>query len=143
MDFIRSHRYPFVMKKVFNWSELHLSEVTSYKIHTLIVRWICKVPYFQRIKSSICKKRKSIHMYSRVHKSSDSFFSKILEKPSIVQKKMIPHIKGLHFSMRWSKKKIQNGRLKNSKWPPQKKLIFQLRQFSIFFHENFMDWSLG
>ena len=48
--------------------------------------------------------------YSRVHKSSDSFFSKILEKPSIVQKKMIPHINGLHFSMRWSKKK-------NSKWP--------------------------
>ena len=24
------------MKKVFNWSELHLSEVTSYKIHTLV-----------------------------------------------------------------------------------------------------------
>ena len=32
---------------------------------------------------------------------------------------------------------------KNSKWPTQKTLIFQLRQFSIFFHENFMDWSLG
>ena len=32
MDFIRSH---FVMKEVFNWSEVHLSEVTSYKIHTL------------------------------------------------------------------------------------------------------------
>ena len=28
--------------------------------------------------------------YSRVHKSSDSFFSKILEKPSIVQKKNDP-----------------------------------------------------
>ena len=39
-------------------------------------------------------------MYSRVHKSSDSFFSKILEKPYIVQKKMIPHIKGLDFSQR-------------------------------------------
>ena len=38
--------------------------------------------------------------YSRVHKSSDSFFSKILEKPSIVQKKMILHIKGLDFSQR-------------------------------------------
>ena len=25
----------------------------------------------------------------------------------------------------------------------KKKLIFQLHQFSIFFHENFMDWSLG
>ena len=30
--------------------------------------------------------------YSRVHKSSDSFFSKILEKLSIVQKKMIPQV---------------------------------------------------
>ena len=30
-----TYRYLFVMKKVFNWSELHLSEVTSYKIHTL------------------------------------------------------------------------------------------------------------
>ena len=24
-----------MLKKVFNWSEVHLSEVTSYKIHTL------------------------------------------------------------------------------------------------------------
>ena len=47
MDFIRCKALtswtlfvfnPFVMKKVFNWSELHLSEVTSYKIHTLIGR---------------------------------------------------------------------------------------------------------
>ena len=30
--------------------------------------------------------------YSRVHKSPPPFFSKILEEPSIVQKKMIPHI---------------------------------------------------
>ena len=34
-----------------------------------------------------------------------------------------------------NEKKNQNGRLK-------KKVIFQLRQFSIFFNENFMDWSL-
>ena len=81
--------------------------------------------------------------YSRVHKSSDSFFSKILEKPSIVQKKMIPHINGLGFSLIWSKKKFKMADLENSKWPPQKNLIFQLRQFSIFFHEIFMDWSLG
>ena len=32
-----TYRYLFVMKKVFNCSELHLSEVTSYKIHTLVV----------------------------------------------------------------------------------------------------------
>ena len=34
MDFVRVPVVP-VMKKVFNWSELHLSEVTPYKIHTL------------------------------------------------------------------------------------------------------------
>ena len=38
-------------------------------------------------------------MCSRVHKSPPPFFSKILEKPSIVQKKMIPHINGLGFSL--------------------------------------------
>ena len=37
--------------------------------------------------------------YSGVHKSPPPFFSKILEKPSIVQKKMIPHINGLGFSL--------------------------------------------
>ena len=85
----------------------------------------------------------NIRIYSGVHKSPPPFFSKILEKPSIVQKKMIPHINGLGFSLIWSKKKFKMADLENSKWPPQKNLIFQLRQFSIFFHENFMDWSLG
>ena len=32
---------------------------------------------------------------------------------------------------------------KNSKWPTQKNWDFQLRQFSIFFCENFRDWFLG
>ena len=32
---------------------------------------------------------------------------------------------------------------KNSKWPTKKNLIFQLRQFSLFFRKNFMDWSFG
>ena len=36
------YRYLFVKKNVFNWSELHFSEVTSYKIHTLIQQ--LKVP---------------------------------------------------------------------------------------------------
>ena len=35
--------------------------------------------------------------YSRVHISSDEVFSKILEKPSIVPKKMIPHMKAFGF----------------------------------------------
>ena len=33
---IHYYRYFFVKKKVFNYSELHFSELTSYKIHTLI-----------------------------------------------------------------------------------------------------------
>ena len=45
-------------------------------------------------------KQNNLHStYSRVHKSPPPFFSKILEKPSIVQKKMIPHINGLGFSL--------------------------------------------
>ena len=40
------------------------------------------------------------------------------------------------------KKKNQNQK-KNSKWPTQKNNVFQNRQFSIFFCENFMDRSLG
>ena len=32
---------------------------------------------------------------------------------------------------------------KKIKMADSKKIIFQFRQFSIFFHENFMDWSLG
>ena len=45
--------------------------------------------------------------------------------------------------MRMKQKKFFFFEKKKSKWPTQKKVIFQLRQFSKFFHENFMDWSLG
>jgi hypothetical protein len=34
------YRYLFVKKKVFNWSELHFSEVTFYKIHTLRINLV-------------------------------------------------------------------------------------------------------
>ena len=34
---VQYYVYLFVKKKVFNYSELHISEVTSYKIHTLVV----------------------------------------------------------------------------------------------------------
>ena len=33
---IHYYRYLFVKMKVFNYSELHFSEVTSFKIHTLV-----------------------------------------------------------------------------------------------------------
>ena len=55
--------------------------------------------------------------YSRVHKSSDSFFSKILEKPSIVQKKVIPHIKAKVFFIGNKQKRKKKFEKKNSKWP--------------------------
>ena len=35
------------MKKVFNWSELHLSEVNSYKIHILAEYLCCKGRFVQ------------------------------------------------------------------------------------------------
>ena len=45
------------------------------------------------------KKLIRLRCYSGVHKSPPPFFSKILEKPSIVQKKMIHHINWLGFSL--------------------------------------------
>ena len=56
-----------------------------------------------------------------MHKSLDSFFSKILEKPSIVQKKNDASFKWAAF-FHWDeakkkRKKNQNGRLKNPHFP--------------------------
>ena len=48
---------------------------------------------------------------------------------------ILPYKFGLIFTGMKQKKK-------NSKWPTQKKLIFQNRQFSKFFRENFSDWFL-
>ena len=39
-------------------------------------------------------------------------------------------------------KKFKMADLENSKWPPQKNLLFQLRQFSLSFPELFLCWSL-
>ena len=114
-----------------------------YKLSSNFTTFYLDTNYNEFQAPSINWKVTQICKYSRVHKSSDSFVSKILEKPSIVQKEMIPHMKGLRFSLEWSKKKFKMADSKNSKWPPQENLVFQLRQFSIFFHENPMDWSLG
>jgi hypothetical protein len=35
---LHQHQQQQTQPKVFNWSEFHLSEVTSYKIHTLVAR---------------------------------------------------------------------------------------------------------
>ena len=56
-------------------------------------------------------------MYSRVHISSNEVFSKILKKPSIVQKKMIPHMKVFGLFNKMKQKKFQNGSLKKGHFP--------------------------
>ena len=43
------YRYFFVMKQVFNYSELHFSEVTSYKIHSSFLRLKSKDFFFQNV----------------------------------------------------------------------------------------------
>ena len=53
--------------------------------------------------------------YSSVHISSDSLFSKILKKPSIVQKKMMPHMNGQHVSFEMKQKTKDNS----EDWTPQ------------------------
>ena len=73
-----------------------------------------------------------------MHKSSDSFSSKILEKK-------IHSAEVNDTSYEWAafftEKKNQNGRLKKIKMADSKNLIIQRRQFSLFFHGIFMDWT--
>ena len=82
-------------------------------------------------------------IYSRVQKNWNEVFFKILEEPSIVQKKMIPHIKGLDFSQRWSKKKNQNGRLRKFKMAASKKPRFPAPPILNIFSWNFYGLILG
>ena len=55
--------------------------------------------------------------YSRVQKSWNEVFFKILKKPSIVQKKMIPHMNGLLVFLEVKQKKIQMAASKNPHFP--------------------------
>ena len=48
----------------------------------------------------------SKNVYSRVHISSDEVFSKILKKPSIVQKKIMPHMKAFGLFNKMKQKKL-------------------------------------
>jgi hypothetical protein len=59
--------------------------------------------------------------YSRVHISSDEVFSKILKKPSIVHKKMIPHMKAFGLLIKMKQLFSIFFEKKNSKWPPKKR----------------------
>ena len=62
-----------------------------------------------------------------MHISSSEVFSKILKKLSMVQKNDTSYERQGFFH--WKK----------SKWPTKKKLIFQLRQFSIFWLVELID----
>ena len=50
---IHYNRYLFVKKKVFNYSELHFSEVTSYKIHTL---GLVLMPLLSTYNTALCER---------------------------------------------------------------------------------------
>ena len=78
-----------------------------------------------------------------MQKNWNEVFFKILEEPSMVQKKMIPHIKGLDFSQRWSKKKNQNGRLRKFKMAASKKPRFPAPPILNIFSWNFYGLVLG
>ena len=75
-------------------------------------------------------------MYNRVNISSDEVFSKILKKPSIIQKKMMPYMKafGLFNKMKKKKiqKKIQNGWLKKAHFSKSPILKIFSRKFLRF-----------
>ena len=100
----------------------------------------CSVKGIGRLMPQILSKCLVIR-YSRVHISSDEVFSKILKKPSIVQKKMMPHMKA--FGLLNKMKQKNTFFEKKSKWPPKKKDHFPAPPILKCFCENIVDWSLG
>ena len=42
---IHYYGYLFVKKKVFNYSDFHFSKVTSYKIHTLVTKYLFTIAH--------------------------------------------------------------------------------------------------
>ena len=68
--------------------------------------------------------------YSRVHICSNKAFFKVHSA------EMCATSYESHGDFHWEKPN-------NQKQKQQKSVIFQLRQFTIFFHENFRDWFLG
>ena len=86
-------------------------------LHHLLHQWPHRCQRPPRLFQSEKTKQKRFELsknhlpiYSRVHFSSDEVFSKILKKPSIVQKKMIPHMKasGILNKIKHKKKEIKN-----------------------------------
>ena len=69
-----------------------------------------------------------------MHISSDEVFSKILKKPSIVQKKMMPHMKSFCLFNKRSKKTFFFKKKIKSKWPPKKRSFSSSPILNIFFH---------
>ena len=97
---------------------------------------------FQKRKSSRCCRKTFLHIITVVcilvrMKS----FPRFWRNHPYCRNKWYLIWTGCLFSLRWSKKHCFSK--KKIKIADSKNLIFHLRQFSIFFHENFMDPSLG
>ena len=77
----------------------------------------------------------SFMFYSRVHISLDEVFSKILMKPSIVQKKIILHMKAkvVFIGKKQTNKKFWK---KNSKWPTKKSSFSSSANSQYFFSKK-------
>ena len=78
-----------------------------------------------------------------MHKSLDSFFSKILEKPFIVQKKNDTSYKWAGFFTDMKQKKIQDGRLRKFKMAASKKPYFPALPILNIFSWKFHGLVLG
>ena len=81
---------------------------------------------------------KRCRVYTKGSQIPDPIFSTVHSA-----EKNVTSYKRAGFFTKMKQKNFKMADLENSKWPPKKNLVFQLRQFSIFFHEIFTVWSLG
>ena len=85
----------------------------------------------------------SVSSYTLGGKKKKNSVRKFWDKNKENQKNLNKPLITYKYKIIIRKKKKKKKKKKNSKWPTQKKLIFQNHQFSKFFRENFSDLSLG
>ena len=135
---------PFLVLKVISWKTgRDYSTILQYKKHfrrILCSRYVIYKPAYKLEKADKSSHGRPyyyivLHIFTQVLFWAGNQGNHQNVDPSLLSNKL------WLFFMKMKQKKIFFW--KNSKWPTQKKVIFQNRQFLIFFCENSMNWSLG
>ena len=122
---------------IWNWS----SELSTCRSLIVFIKKSMPQYGWKKIRIDVWNRSYKVHTYTRVQnvcpgwKTAENQVNHQNFDPILLTKKLWP------FNMRMKQFFFYSEKI-NFKMAAKKKLIFQNRQFSKFFRENFLDWSL-